>query len=487
MADHSDHDDRVLCHACGAVWLKLNDGLTCPQCGSEFTEIVRRYSVLCPGSSTNSSRLQIEIPPDNASPEPHIERDSPPTNPWETHNPWPQEDLPRAYGFMGSSSPSSPRYSQHTYRSPDGRFVFSSTSVRGGFSTRQANAQPNPTVPMIFEGLDSIFQTLANTGHNQRAPRGAAAMDHFDSEPHGIHEYDDPPESFPREPDAPQPTAHPVGLVEYVSAPGRRARMLEALAADTNHHARLLESFRRDYAPRPGTAGANPLANPLAMLSVLLNMDRNGDAVYSQEELDRVISELIDHNATGNAPPGASTTAIQSLPKKKVDEQMLGSDGSAECSICMDMVELGTEVTVLPCTHWFHFTCIEAWLIQHNTCPHCRRSIDSASATPGTTGNSTSRTHGDGTSENPVVIPDSPEIPSPRRRRRSSPFASLSGRSSFSRSSRQSQAQAQAPATPDPNGSGTRRSSGSSRNSRNEGSRGGFTDWVWGRFGGGNN
>ena len=385
MADHSDHDDRVLCHACGAVWLKLADGLTCPHCQSDFTEIVR-YSVLSPRSYTNSNRLQIEIPPDDSPPEPYIEHDSPPANPWESHNPWPQEDLPRAYGFMDATSPGSPRYSQHTYRSPDGRFVFSSTSVRGGFSSRQANPQPDPAVPMLFEGLGSIFQTLTNTAYNQRAPRGASAMDPFDTD-HGIEEYDDPPEHFPREPDAPQPTAQPLGLVEYVSALSRRAGILEeALATDTNTHARLMESFRRDYARRPGRAGAhgvagpNPLANPLAILSVLLNMDRNGDAVYSQEELDRVISELIDHNAAGNAPPGASTTAIQSLPKKKVDEQMLGPDGSAECSICMDMVELGTEVTVLPCTHWFHFTCIEAWLIQHNTCPHCRRSIDSASA-----------------------------------------------------------------------------------------------------------
>ncbi|KAJ5916902.1 RING finger domain protein [Penicillium tannophilum] len=476
MADHSDHEDRVLCHACGAVWLKVADGLTCPQCQSEFTEI-------------------IEIPPDDAPPEPHIESDSPPANPWESHNAWPQEDMPRAYGFMGST-PGSPRYSQHTYRSPDGRFVFSSTSVRGGVSPRQANTQPDLAAPMLFDSLGSIFQTFSNTAYNQRAPRGASAMDPFDTDHHGTDEYEDPPESFPREPDAPQPMAQPLGLVEYVSAL-RRASILEAaFAIDTNLRTSLLESFRREHVRRPGRAGAhgvagpNPLANPLAILSVLLNMDRNGDAVYSQEELDRVISELIDHNAAGNAPPGASTTAIQSLPKKKVDEQMLGSDGSAECSICMDQVELGTEVTVLPCTHWFHFSCIEAWLIQHNTCPHCRRSIDSASATPGSP---TSRTHGEGTSENPVVIPDSPEVSSPRRRRRSSPFASLSGRSSFSRSSRhsqaQAQAQAQAPASPDPNVSRTRRSSGSSRNSRNsrnEGGRG-FTDWVWSRFGGSNN
>lgn len=118
--------------------------------------------------------------------------------------------------------------------------------------------------------------------------------------------------------------------------------------------------------------------NPLAMLSTLLNFDRHGDAVYSQEELDRVISQLIDQNMNATAPPPATQDAIQSLPKKNVDKGMLGGEGRAECSICMEPVELGTEVTELPCKHWFHYNCIEAWLHQHNTCPHCRRGINGA-------------------------------------------------------------------------------------------------------------
>lgn len=119
--------------------------------------------------------------------------------------------------------------------------------------------------------------------------------------------------------------------------------------------------------------------NPLAILSSLLNFDRQGDAVYSQEEFDRIISQLIEQNVNGNAPPPAPENAIRALPKKTVEPEMLGPEGKAECSICMDPVELGSEVTVLPCKHWFHGNCIEMWLNQHNTCPHCRRPINDSS------------------------------------------------------------------------------------------------------------
>lgn len=281
----------------------------------------------------------------------------------------------------------SPGYSQHTYRSPDGRFTFSSTTLGGGFSTRQSatNRPPNPALPMMFESLNTLFRGLSET-YDPHHPHGARSPG-FD-DPFAAHssnwpnaDSDDPAEHeglFPRNADRAQPMPHPLAnLYEYGFPPIPPLCSLHP--TDTRYHS-LLQGMQTDGPQRqPGRPGARGVAgpNPLAMLSALLNMDRNGDAVYSQEELDRVISQLIDHNNTGTAPPPASQSAIRSLPTKKVDKEMLGSDGKAECSICMDAVELNTEVTVLPCTHWFHYSCIEAWLSQHNTCPHCRRSIDS--------------------------------------------------------------------------------------------------------------
>jgi uncharacterized membrane protein YgcG len=98
--------------------------------------------------------------------------------------------------------------------------------------------------------------------------------------------------------------------------------------------------------------------------------------VFSQEGLDRVITQLMEQNQAGNAPGPASQEAINSLERRAVNKDDLDErTGKAECSICMDETPVGTTVTTLPCKHWFHHDCIEAWLSEHDTCPHCRQGI----------------------------------------------------------------------------------------------------------------
>jgi hypothetical protein len=107
--------------------------------------------------------------------------------------------------------------------------------------------------------------------------------------------------------------------------------------------------------------------------------------VYSQEALDRITSMLMEQHPTSNAPGPATQEALAHLGKKKVDKEMLGSDGKAECSVCMDDVQLDEEVSVLPCKHWFHEACVTAWLKEHNTCPICRTGVgeDGSAIPPG--------------------------------------------------------------------------------------------------------
>lgn len=233
---------------------------------------------------------------------------------------------------------------------------------------------------------------------------------------------------------------------------------MDAVRADIG-----VQTMRR---ARGNRGPANPHA--LSILSAILNMTRSGDAVYSQEELDQVIAQLVENTGgTSTAAPPASDAAIHALPKKKVNEEMMGSEGKAVCSICMDNVELGLEVTVLPCTHWFHFNCIHAWLTQHDTCPHCRRSINANTGA------------GEGTSENPVVIQDSPEQPRSDRRHSSS-RTMRSGRSSLSSFQSRLSPRISPRRSPTPEGG----ESSNRRSSRGESSNGGgIANWFANRFG----
>ncbi|EAA32691.1 hypothetical protein GE21DRAFT_6612 [Neurospora crassa] len=131
--------------------------------------------------------------------------------------------------------------------------------------------------------------------------------------------------------------------------------------------------------------GGGPRGPPLGFatglqdfIATLLNPQAavHGDAVYTQEALDRIITTLMEANPQSNAAPPATQAAIEKLPKKILDEQMVGPEGKAECTICIDDMYKGEEVTVLPCKHWFHGECVTLWLKEHNTCPICRMPIE---------------------------------------------------------------------------------------------------------------
>lgn len=120
----------------------------------------------------------------------------------------------------------------------------------------------------------------------------------------------------------------------------------------------------------------NPgMANMPGFLSQIFGAGAHGDAVYTDEALDRVITQMMEQTNSHSAPGPASAEAIAKLPNKVVDKAMMGQDGKAECSVCMDAVEIGDQVTELPCKHWFHGECVGAWLKEHDTCPHCRQGI----------------------------------------------------------------------------------------------------------------
>lgn len=209
------------------------------------------------------------------------------------------------------------------------------------------------------------------------------------------------PEDDPFQSYASTPRTHP-GLLRivWVSFPSAHANTNPRVFGNIFGHAGGPPPMNRDGLDTPGAHGGaagpgGPPADISAALHQLFAQFLNphavhGDVVYSQEGLDRIITDLMEAHPQSNAPPPATEETIAKLPRKKLDREMLGCDPKAECTICIDDLSLGDEVLVLPCKHWFHDECVVLWLKEHNTCPICRSSVESnargeTANTPGST------------------------------------------------------------------------------------------------------
>jgi E3 ubiquitin-protein ligase RNF115/126 len=108
-----------------------------------------------------------------------------------------------------------------TYRSPDGRFSFSSTTFEAGTSSGQRNNNTDPVVPMMMQSFDTILQGLMEPnprgyrgyGEESFNPHSSTAPDWLqDDHLTGHH-----PGLTPRNTDGPQSiNRNPMTITEYV-------------------------------------------------------------------------------------------------------------------------------------------------------------------------------------------------------------------------------------------------------------------------------
>ncbi|KAI4238183.1 MAG: hypothetical protein LQ349_001262 [Xanthoria aureola] len=349
--------EMLFCHQCESEWRGNPTALRCPHCDSEFVEVVENGHDPRDDPSADETELRSNNLPHH--PLHHI-------HPWAHGPPNPEDgNIDHVEWNAGPGI----RFSRTSYRS---------SSPHGGFPGNRGN---DPFASLLQNMFDTMQQpSMARAG----TPRGSNAMQNPFSQPHQQAPWPWQPHAHP----FPERQNHHPGYGgrnTYTST----TRLWPSPPSSTNHGNNHLQDLLQalfqgiDHTTGSNGAEAGPHAGPGGfpglhqLFASVLNPANaaHGDVVYSQEALDRIISQFMEQHNGSSAPGPASPAAISALPTKKVDQEILGSDGKAECSVCMDNVGLGDEVTLLPCQHWFHGDCIGAWLKEHDTCPHCRQGI----------------------------------------------------------------------------------------------------------------
>ncbi|ORY65014.1 uncharacterized protein BCR38DRAFT_408759 [Pseudomassariella vexata] len=368
--DASADREVVYCHQCEHEWYRDQGGLICPNCDGEATEIVTPENdprnmeddFALPGFDHHHRHLHdTDSDPEEDDIEEHLAHGPggffgrrtlfrAPGDPEAVYrsraHPENSDDIIRRFtemlGDIGGPNLGPPAV---TGRSGPAT-LFSGPGGQGGPGLGEPRVSYTTFHGPGFTGNVSSYTITSSSGGQSRTIRGGnrlgGAEDPFQSIFGNIFGHVGPPpgaRNDPTSPDAPGgPGAPQEGRVDLAAA-------LNQLFAS--------------------------VLNPTAV---------HGDAVYSQEALDRIITNLMEANPQSNAPPPASPETIAKLPRKKLDEQMLGPELKGECTICIDEMHVEDEVIVLPCKHWFHEACVTLWLKEHNTCPICRTAIDGSVA-----------------------------------------------------------------------------------------------------------
>ncbi|KAH7242493.1 hypothetical protein BKA59DRAFT_457071 [Fusarium tricinctum] len=380
--------DVVYCHACAGEWYRDENGLTCPECQGEITEIIDpendpRDLAHHSSASTSPEPNHYDSDPEEADIDEHAQhgfvyRRSVRVGPehHHHHDPAVAPIFERFFDMLNGFGPRSPGGNASFPPSP-GEHTGEQNS---GTQTYRTTFTPGP-----FGGgttVTIIQRPIHATGGAPPGNLGPSA--HAGSDP--FQEY---AQSLSHRPEGPG---------------GLRVTTI-SMTIGANQQTRFLSNMLRDVGPPTGVnqggeegdggppAGfARSLHDILSLLSPANAM--HGDAVYSQEALDRIITGLMEANPQSNAAPPATEEALRNLERKPVDRQMLGSEGKAECTICIDEMNEGDMATFLPCNHWFHEECVTLWLKEHNTCPICRTPIEKTNPS-GNNNNSGNSNNGD--------------------------------------------------------------------------------------------
>ena len=119
----------------------------------------------------------------------------------------------------------------------------------------------------------------------------------------------------------------------------------------------LVESEERSLStglPESGQEGRQ-------MTPIIIDDSDSGSSFNLDEVL--LLTEADPHQTTG-----LTTTQIDNLPLRCFAE----NDSNEVCSICITEYTTGNMLRILPCSHEYHYACIDRWLAEHSNCPICR-------------------------------------------------------------------------------------------------------------------
>ncbi|KAK6920911.1 Zinc finger, RING-type [Dillenia turbinata] len=76
-----------------------------------------------------------------------------------------------------------------------------------------------------------------------------------------------------------------------------------------------------------------------------------------------------------SATRGLSGSTLKKLPCHIISDE-LKADQNICCTICLQDIEVGELARSLPrCSHTYHLTCVDKWLMRHGSCPVCRQYV----------------------------------------------------------------------------------------------------------------
>ncbi|KEY70897.1 hypothetical protein S7711_00740 [Stachybotrys chartarum IBT 7711] len=371
-APRHDHLDAasgrevVYCHQCRDEWYRVDHGLICPSCESEATEII---------SPENDPRDFVHHSSASTSPE------MPPSR---FNHPDPDEaDIDDIMGSRGFRVRQDIRDGDGEHHNPGFEPVLEHfIDLVNRIQSPRRGPQEESNAPRNFDPFGQAHS------HGQPHDHPHVHRTTFTSTTRGggttsvtiVSGSSPPPRTMRVDPF--QAYGLPPG--SDAAPPRRRVVLISSNLADAP--SRLFNNIMRDVGPPAEGVRGGPSSRVLEdgfllMMSSLVSDQRlSGDAVYTQEALDRIITNLMEANPQSNAAPPASDEALGNLDRRPMDESMMNAEGKTECTICIDDMTLGQLATTLPCKHRFHDECVVLWLKEHNTCPVCRAPIEKSSA-----------------------------------------------------------------------------------------------------------